>query len=519
MTSDEGTPAPGGSGFFDKILGLFFGLGDPQREKRRQVKNLAKTFSRDKYKFYRPRTGEILGAFGKFYYEIYKITSGVNSLIQKSETEGALKVVAIQSHLSEQQIALLERLSEKSIRERARGAEARAVVDEVKRDLVAFVGTFDGERIGRINTIYNQLRAFVEFCSYDFYFTLRMFDSAISEGTFSYKPRFEPINAEYVIDNIRDFIESAGSLPPDTDWNALFDVIQSYRGVDPVNRDSWRKVARVLFEVLGSEVLLRMVRHATEDPFWKPSYSRYDARIVQPYLDQTKAEAEQVLKRIADERKNSKIEQLVQKVFGTTAVARARNYTEKANLLITKRNETGFLHTAAYNYLKAYLIDLFKRDVREVAQDILIVRGKWTTNVHSQQLSDAYHAMLSVSQQVVAFDDGLADEGDTGQRLRKAMSRVIARDPSSGRPLREVLNEVNGQALNMINEAAQNLIVIGKIFKQLIEDVDRKDHEMIINWKELNAMVEEEIKTEMSTIYRQMYYMVQLLQVYVKRSG
>lgn len=497
-------------------MASLLGIGDPEREKRRQLKNIAKSFSKDKYKFYRPRSGEILGSFGKFYYDIYRITHGVQSLIQPSETEGALKTIVIQSFLNDTQLELQDRLDEKTLRERARGKDTKELTEEIKQDLITFFGTFEGDLIKQINTLYNHLRAFVAFCNYDFYFTLRMFDSAISEGRFSYKPKFDPINAEYALDNVKDFIEVATALPREADWNKVFDIVMAYRGVDPANRDDWRKIAKAIHSVLDTDVLVRLVQHATGDPFWKPAVSRYDGRIVQRYLNDIKATTESVLQRISSERRNSKIEQLVMSVFSTTVVTRAKNYTEKANIVFNKKQVDGFLHIEGFNYLKAYLLDYFKKDVRETVQDVLIVRGKWATNIHSQQISDAYHAILSVSQEVVRFDDSLAEEGENGPRLRKAMGRVVDRDPSSGRILRELLNEINGKAFTMINEGAQNLIIIGKILKQLIEDMNKKDHELIINWKELDSLVEDDLKQRMSDLYRQIYYLVQLLQVYVK---
>ncbi|MCG8480312.1 MAG: hypothetical protein MI724_14550, partial [Spirochaetales bacterium] len=68
-------------------------------------------------------------------------------------------------------------------------------------------------------------------------------------------------------------------------------------------------------------------------------------------------------------------------------------------------------------------------------------------------------------------------------------------------------------------EGAQNLIIIGKNLKSLIEDVDRKEHQMIINWKELDLMIEDSLKDRMSAMYRQIYHLVQLLQVYAGKKG
>ena len=326
-------------------------------------------------------------------------------------------------------------------------------------------------------------------------------------------------SAEYVVDDIRDFLEVAEALPQDADWDRVFDLLKVYRSVEVVDRDQWRKVSKTLFQVLGSGVLEKIVQHASEDPQWVAKRSAGSNRIVEPYLNEIKSNVEQTLQKILQERRNTKIEQLVKQVFGTTVVARTKHYTAKANVSFQRTDTGGFLYTDALNYLKAYLLDYFKKDVREIVQDLLIVRGKWTTQIQAQQISDAYHGVLSVSDQIIKLDDNLADEGELGQKLRRAMGRVVDRDPSSQKPLNDLLQQINTEVLRLVNEAAQNLIIIGKNLKNLITDFDRKEHQMVINWRELDGEIEDSLRERMSTMYRQLYYLVQLLQVYAGKKS
>jgi len=50
---------PSASGFFQKILGMF-GMGDPDADKKRLVKNIGKDLSRSRYRFYKPKSSEAL---------------------------------------------------------------------------------------------------------------------------------------------------------------------------------------------------------------------------------------------------------------------------------------------------------------------------------------------------------------------------------------------------------------------------------------------------------------------------
>lgn len=511
-------PSAEDAGLLDRLMGLFFGLGDPERERKRALKAIGKTLSKDRFKLYKPKGPVVEPAMARLLYETYKSIHAVRKLIQPTDTSGVLKSLVIESLMTDRQHELKGMLEERVIRERIKTQDIKQVAESVKDTMIDFVGTFDANRVREINTLYNELRAFVQFCSFDYYFTLRKFDSAVAEDTFSYKPKFEAINAEYVIDDLRDFLDLLDALPQETDWQRLFDTLAAYRGVEVVDRDAWQKTLKSLRAVAESRVLERIVQHASEDPDWRAAPAVHNARIVEPYLNEIKGNAENVLQKLVAERRNNRIEKLVQQVFGTAVVARTKNYTAKASVMFSKVDSSGFLHTEALNFLKAYLLDHFKKDVREIVQDLLIVRGKWVTSIQSQQVSDAYHGVLSISERIIKLDDSLAEEGELGQKLRRAAGRVVERDPASQKPLKDLLKQVNDEAQRLVSEAAQNLIVIGKTLKSLIEDMDKKEPQLIINWKALDSATEGTLKERMSEMYRQLYYLVQLLQVYTAKS-
>ena len=498
---------------------MFLGFNDPERAKKRQLKLIAKSLSKDRYKFYLPRDHDVAPNLARLIYEVYKTVSAARKLVQPADSSGSLRSVVIESLMSDKQNDLRWKLDEKVIREAARGADLRKLSAQIKDSLFNFIGSFTNDQIKAINQLYGNICAFMAFIHFDFYFTLKKFDSGISEDNFSYKPKWETISCEYVVDDIKDFLELAISIPPTIDYDAVFDLLANYRGVQVADKTQWRKVIRSLNDVVQSGVLEGMVQHMSGDPSWKPKLTSYDTQIIEPYFKEVKTTVEATVNKLGSERRHSKIEQLLKVVFGTTVIARAKNYTQAANTQFAKTQIDGYTHTDPFNYLKAYLLDHFKKDVRELVQDLLIVRGRWTTNIQAQQVSDAYHGVLAVSEQVVKLDDALDPEGELGQRLRRALGRVAERDPGTQRVLKDLVVEINNQAHSAITEAAQNLIVIGKNLKLVIEDAGRKEATVILNWRELDAEIEESIQDLMMVVYKQIYHLVQLLQIYVGKNA
>jgi hypothetical protein len=504
-------------GFLQKIISVFSGMGDVEAEKKKLLRGVAKDLSRSRYKFYRPKGQEALVGMAKFFYEVYKIAAPAQILLGNSASSGALRSFVIESYLTKEQRELSEHLTEAYIVERAKTLSLAQVQEETKRDLTSFFIVFDGETSKQIDDAYNTLLALINFVNFDYYFLLKKFDSGLPERSFSYKPKFDAINGEYVVDDLQDFLEVFAALDFDTDWPRIFGALKEYKKVDVVSVDAWGKFVSAAVELRKSEVLDQIVRFLKEDPYWacKPRYP--NERIVEPFLQKLKTQIETVIQRIIQERRNSKIDEIANQIFGTSVVLRMKNYTEKANVLFAKKMLGGYTQAQAMNYLKAYLMDYFKKDIRELV-DLLIIRGQWSTNLLSQQLSDCYHAILDVSERILRFDEDLADDGEIGSRIRLALAKA-ERDKDALKFLRSALKETNDKATTMISRAAVNLIGIGRQLKGLIEDLAKPHHEILLNWKEVENQSSRPLKAWLIDTYKKIYYIVQLLQYFVKSEG
>ncbi|HAE21662.1 MAG TPA: hypothetical protein DCG47_04970 [Spirochaetaceae bacterium] len=506
-------PADGIAGFFQKILGIF-GMADPEMDKKRLVRQIGKDLGHTRYRFYKPKTGEALPGLARFFYECYKVIAPAQVLLTNAAQSGVLKSFVIETFLSKEQRALSERLTDEFIKEKAKTVPLRDLQESVKQDMLNFFSAFDAEKTMQIDNAYSTLLSFINFMNFDFFFLLKKFDSNVAERNFSYTPKFDAISGDYVADDLHDFLEVFLPLNLDADWKRIFTALKEYRNMDVIQVDAWVKLIPALNDLRSSAVLEQIVRHVKKDPYISASPRLTGERIVEPFIDKLKNQTSMLIQKIVQERRNSKIDELAKAVFGTSVVLRLKNYTDKANSAYAKKLLGGYTQTQALNYLKAYLIDYFKKDIRELV-DILLIRGQWSTNIQSQQLSDGYHALLEVSEGILQFDDGLADDGDMGTRLRSAMMKCD-RDKEQIKFVRQLLKDVNDKALALVNKAAINLINVGRHIKSMIDDLGKSHHEVILNWKEVENAAGKPMKDTLTDIYKKIYYMVQLLQYYVK---
>lgn len=511
-SSKEKDDAP--EGFFQKLISILLKGSDPEKEKKRQLREIAKTLKKHRLKFYNPKGEEALPGMAKFFYEIYKIISPSQVLLENAESSGALRSIIIDAFMTKEQREIMELLDEDAIRKRANQVDPKILASELKDKMVSFFAGFTSDKVNSINSLYNLLIVFLNLVGFDYYFGLKKFDSGLPERDFVYNPKFESIKAEYILEDIKDFLAVLpGKL--DSSWDELFNVLKVYKGTEIIDRGQWKKILKGLDVVRKERIFVMMIQHIDKDPKYNYSPIVNTNRIVDDYLNKIRTQTEIILQKILKERRSKKVDGLLMEIFGTTAISRMKNYTEKANLMFSKKMLGGFIYVAPANYLKAFLLDFFKRDIKKL-MDLLLIRGKWATVISSQHLSDAFHSVMDVAGKLVVFDDELSDEGNKGIAFKNLTSKSD-RDKNSITILRTQLKETNDTALSLITEAAQNLIVMGRSLKSILEDKDKKDHELIINWKEIESASDLDLKVEIARVYKKIYHFVQLMQFFVKK--
>jgi hypothetical protein len=133
-------------------------------------------------------------------------------------------------------------------------------------------------------------------------------------------------------------------------------------------------------------------------------------------------------------------------------------------------------------------------------------------------MSDGFHTIMEISEQILTFDETLSESGTNGSRLKAALVKAD-RDKGQAKYIRIIMKTANDEAQAMINNTAQSLIIIGKNFKHILEDYQKNPKELIMNWKELESTSEEALPQKIAAVYKKMYYFVQLMQFFTGSSA
>lgn len=518
MATKADSASESDSGLIGFLTGLFSGMlggNDPDREKKRQLKEIRKELKKHS-RFYKLNGDLALPGMAKFFHDIYKVVGPADVLLERYGSSDLLKTVIIESFLPEEVRDNVGNLHPDRIKERASsGTNIKNLSEEVKDELIKLYSALNTDTEKRINKLYSDLNRLQAFSRYDYHFLLRKFDSMLPDRDFTYNPRFEAINGQYIKENLMEFLDVYYGLDNDAEWDLLFDVLKSYRDMELVSRTAWKKLLQGRRDMLKTRSLDLVIRHLQEDPQWAALPENTNFSVVQDYFNRIKTGADLTIQEVLRGRRKKQIENLLIKLYGTTTVVRTQYYTERENLTFHKKMLPGYTLVDPMNYLKAFFLDFYKSKVR-VLVDLLLIQGKWATKLSSQQFSEAYHQLLSLSDQLIGFDTSLADEGPTGSKIKRLL-RQGTRDRAALGTLKTVLQEVNADGKKIINASAQNLIVLGKSIKQLLEEYKAEGQEIIINWNEIESWAETPIDEQLTDVYTRIYYLIQLLQLYMKK--
>ena len=102
--------------FFQSLFSNLFKSSNPEAEKKRKLKAIAKAFSKTKYhSFYKSGSIEVMQPFAKLFYDIYKLVSPAQAIFKANQNPNLYKHQIINYSLSEKQVNLLEHFDQQKI--------------------------------------------------------------------------------------------------------------------------------------------------------------------------------------------------------------------------------------------------------------------------------------------------------------------------------------------------------------------------------------------------------------------
>jgi len=502
-------------GLIARLIDMLFSGNDTEREKKRMLKSFEDQLKK-RSKFYRVASHELTPQAGKFFYDIYNITTNARLLLRNVSKSEQLKSIVIESFLDDNRKQMVSQLTAENLKNRAIGRNVNELQNELKQELKAITSFLESSSVvGQINFSYAYMQAFSDFINFDYFHLLKQFDAKMMEKNPSYKPKFEAANVKFLMDDLNDFLHVAQPIPSESNWEKIFDILQNYRNTELIDRAAWRKMVDSLSELLKSETIELILRTVKEDPFYEVKVNILATDIVKPYVNRIKTQVEGYIKQLGQYEKSKAVSKILSEVFGTNNLpSYLENYNAaKSEQMFTGQDVAGYTFAEPLNALVAFAEDFLKKDIKMLI-DLLILKGKWSQNIHYKDFSNAFQELLKNCDLIYKFDKAHGEEASQMMRLRNAL-RSSSNNKSTSNTVSGILSEINDSAKELIIDAAQYYVVIGRCLKSYIDDFKlQPKSEIIINWREIEKNTERPLGRFMVEIYTRIYYLIQMLQHY-----
>jgi len=493
----------------DKVFSFFSGEGLTD-EKQNMLKGIAKELNQNKYaRFFRVRTEEVDPSLLSFLFSVYKTIYPIKMFMKDEKKMAKLRHLTVESCIDPHIKEIVKRLDTAYLESKLQTMSGEAMIAAIQADVSLLTSQFDQNHIKTVNHRYELMSVLNQLVKYNFPGFFKKFDPHFADGSFLVEPKFPAVKTILIIDQIGDFLSATHALRPEEDWNGLLNILKECEGQDIVIPDQFNIMLKTLREIHTTKILELMIQYTLRNPVWQFKHNVFNETIGDVWLEAKQNEANAFITRINNAKKAKQIDALAKQVFESTELTRMENYTVQLSEVYKRKNVDYYLYAEGLNYLKAFMDDFIDKEIKELC-DILLIRGQWTNNNMSREMSDALHKVVDTTASMTDLDVVLSEEGADGSRLRVAILKVD-RDPTQARYINSIVAKVNTEAMDIINEAVQGLIIVGKHLKNLIEDIEKKHPELLVNWREINLASKEPIHQRMIGSFKRINYFIQLM--------
>ena len=499
----------------EKIMVLFGGKDDPNAKNKKIIKDIKKGLKKNS-KLYNVKKDDVTVSLAYFFYNLYKIVAPFSDMLGTIETSKEFKRMIVENYLSQKQLEAVDRLSVEEINQRLTGSKnVKLSASQIQKEIIGLVSSFSSDLTNQINNSYSLMLIFKELSCFNYYFLLKKFDSRLPNYDFVYKPTFSDINATYVGEDLKDFLEVLSIFNASSNWKDIFTIFAKYRSNMSIDLKQWNKVIKSIQEIKNSNILLNIVKVVDEDPYYEVKSLFNDNYIVEDYIKSIRDDAEEALRNVMKQKKDQAVIKYIELIFGDiSAVERSKFYTKLANITYEKKEISSYTYVDPINFLRAYYLDYFKTETKIVIE-ILLIKGQWATHVTSQEFSEAFHKIQEFLPKTIELDNSLSDDEVMGSKI-KTMLRKSGKDMIAKNSLDSEIKTINKQAKVIVEGAMSNLVILGNVIKSILEEYKLGKVETIVNWKDLQSSQEEPLEEMMLKTYKKLFYLVQLIQQTIK---
>lgn len=499
---------------FDKIINFITGLSDEERIKQKKLKEIARDLKSSRNKFYNYKKDIILPLLGKKFYELYRLLQYLAKYFDINAHKNSIKFTLFDLFIDKKVEKLKEQLEFNAINNLLKNSQnIKESVEKIKSILNEYIKSFTIEVVRRIDYTYNLIVDFSNLTRFDWLFLLKKFDTEITEVNFTYTPNFEPIEGKYIIEDLITLNDYLETIDFNKDWKYIFEYLKLI-SQDNNTINVMKKAIQICRELKKDGQLTKIIQLINKDPFFTPKNFASNTKIVNDYLVEFQRGVRDSIDKTLKEIKKEKIDALLLNIFQKTTIIRLKNYNEKLNDYLIKKGTMGLQYIEPLNYLKAFILDYCKGEIKSRIDELLI-KGTWCTNTESSSYSSLLDHFNKISDMILEFDNSLSEDESYGKSIKK-LTLSIKHDNLALSNLKKLIINIDNEAYSILVESIKILTYTANKLKLLIDDYNSKTPKIIIDFNKIKWSFSEDPGAELTRLYTKVVNFIALLKYFMK---
>lgn len=359
------------------------------------------------------------------------------------------------------------------------------------RELQSVIKQLNTSDFVKIDATIDKLKQLTDICRYNYMTPLRLFDINFSGLSSSYKPNFQPIAPELLETPLLDlYFVTADMNITTTLSKAIFALMDlHYHGNTPRSKkdsilENLEKIQGVLKTVLVPETLELLIRYSKKDPDFVPKKSQYHGNARQKYADTLENRYSAYENRLKVEIKDEMISTEVQDLFGEHKIETLVGYNDETNLMLRQSMPISFNWVTPMSVTKTFFIVFYSEPIKTLLNDI-VIEGFFNNPSYKSDFSSCVYACNDSSERISKFEKAFARDGQFDEAVISSYIRDSHKDNDFGIKLRDMVEEINVQAKQMIQDEATNVFNLYIKISELLVDSKKPTPDSISNLKML----------------------------------
>ncbi len=476
----------------DFLSSLFTGSLHASR-KRRELKKAARELRQHNPDVFRFSSNEIMPPFPAALYKLSRYVRTLTRLFERTlfhpdiKTAERFRDYLVEGRLTEDDRLRKTDFTAAALRARLeRTGSFQETMKAIGTDFEKYLALFRQPEFADFNREYAQVERLAELTRFPFEKILSFFDPHITSPDVGYKPRFSPVLAQNLTQDLMDLYFTLAGCEPGAD-TAQGVVILHHRLTrihDADEANKIRKLVGFIRTLLGKyfsrQALLCLIRLSSENATLTLPEPRDTTDFLEMFKTRLRARFELEREKLRREHSESEVTADLKNLFHDTPLLDVRGYTAGVAQELTDGGFDAFTHIQGLRILKSFVSEFFEPRIKEHIK-LLVIDGFFENKEFKDRFIGFFHTAQAAVDDIGLFEDTLNGSGDVSlQNLRGYLEKH--RDGKTVEAsLNQLVEAVDDNAARLIERLVGVFFGFSRSLDELLADATQRAPAIVSN--------------------------------------